>query len=171
MRRLTIIGLLSTQLFIACGTKKDVETEVISVQESEIVMEDDIEPPPPGFVSRFKSLEEWLVNICKERKPQKAIAKYNLDLFEAADGYTLSLTGVNEYKLSQNETAVRIDFFPAEMYFDLPESEYKSLNRQEVIDRLTTKLKDFVNTEKFKKSFLSDADAIATSWQGQIWSK
>jgi hypothetical protein len=133
--------------------------------------EDDIEPPPPGNISPFKSITEWLSYICKIEKPAKAIAIYNFTVFEEGDEYTLCLTGRNSYKSSKDHHATRIEFAPQGMYFPLAVGEYKDLGREEVFARIIFELMKFTNTETFASSLLVKANSITTDWSGEIWSK
>lgn len=136
------------------------------------VVEDDVEPPPPHLTSRFKTVQDWLLNICDNDKPQKPIAKYKFGLFESPTAYTLVLVGVNTYDEGKNRSVTHIEFEPTNMYFKLPDSEYKNLNRDQRIDKLTFQLKELTNTEKFKTSFFTQANVIVFETNGQIiWSK
>jgi hypothetical protein len=93
-----------------------------------------------------------------------------LQLFEGEDNYTLCFAGTNTYEISPDHTATRIDFAPTDMYFSLPQSEYKGLKREQVLERLTSRLKEFTTTDKFNHSFLSEAKSIVTDWTGgSIW--
>lgn len=174
MRVLLFILILSIgHCLMACNDKKEVRDDD-NYQVKHVVLtsdEDDPGPPPPGFTSRFKTLQEWLVNICDNEKPQKTIYTYNFGLFETQDDYTLCLTGTNNFEVSKDHTATRIDFAPTDRYFSLPKSEYKYLQREKVLERLTAQLKEFVTTDKFKHSFLCKAKSITTDWKGEIWSK
>jgi hypothetical protein len=134
--------------------------------------EDDPGPPPPNFKSPFKTLEEWLFAICDKEKPKKTISTYRLGLFEGEDDYTLCFTGTNTYEASPDHTSTRIDFAPADMYFTLPQSKYKGLKREQVLERLTSQVKEFTTTDKFKHSFLSEAKSIVVDWNGEpVWAK
>lgn len=142
------------------------------IKDVSFTSEDDVAtPPPPGFTSGFTNLEEWLVNICNDRKPQKPIDTYRFALFERQDAYILCFSGENTYEESKTHTATRIDFAPKDMYFQLPGEEYKNLGREEVLERLTFQLKEFVESDQFKQSFLREAKTITTDWAGEIWSK
>jgi hypothetical protein len=134
------------------------------------VVEDDIEPPPPHSVSKFRTLQDWLLNICKD-KPQKSIAKYKLELFESLNDYKLVLVGLNTYEEGKNRSVTRIEFEPTNMYFKLPKTYYKNLSRGQLLDKLTLQLKEFTNTEDFKTSFFTKAKVIVFETNGQtIWS-
>ncbi len=136
------------------------------------VIEDEIEPPPPRLISRFKTLQDWLLNICNNDNPKKSITKYKFGLFESPNDYTLILVGVNTYVEGKNRSVTRIEFQPINMYFKLPEKVYKNLNRDQLIDELNSQLKDFASTEKFKASFFTKANIVVFETNGQtIWSQ
>ncbi len=74
--------------------KNSSEKGIVNKVKIEVV-EDDVEPPPPHLTSRFKTLQDWLLTICDNNKPQKQITKYKFGLFESPTAYTLVLVGVN----------------------------------------------------------------------------
>jgi hypothetical protein len=146
------------------------DSEKVIVHDVQI--EDDIEPPPPHLTSKFRTLQDWLFNICVNDKPKKSITKYKFGLFESSNDYTLVLVGMNTYDEGKNRSVARIEFEPTNMYFKLPEREYKNLNRDQLIEKLTSQLKDFANTEKFKTSFFTKANIVVFESNGQIiWLK
>jgi hypothetical protein len=154
-----------------CKHKKDSEPPKIITEHIHFSKEvDEVTPPPPGLTSNFRSVQEWLFNICNTEKPGKLIATYNFGVFESQDDYTIFLVGLNEYGTEQH-SITRIDFEPSSMYFRLPKNEYKDLNREQVLARLTSQLKDFTTTEKFRTSFFMQAQSITTDFKGEIWSK
>ena len=78
---------------------------------------------------------------------------------------------MNTYE-TKDSLVTRIEFEPANTYLKLPETYYENLGRQEVLEKLTSQLKDFANTESFKTSFLSKANIVVFQTNGQtIWSK
>jgi len=136
------------------------------------VVEDDIGPPPTHLASKFRTLHDWLLNICYNDQPQKSIAKFTLNLFESPDDYTLVLVGVNTYDEGENRSVTRIEFEPTNMYFKLPRTYYKNLSREQLLDKLTLQLKRFTSTKKFKTSFFAKANIVIFQTNGQtIWSK
>ena len=157
---------------MACGQQKN-DPGKARVQEVQFeVVEDDVEPPPPHLTSRFKTWQDWLHNICDKDKPQKPIAKYKFGLFESSNDYTLVLVGVNTYVEGKNRSVTRIEFEPANMYFKLPETYYENLNREQLLDKLASQLKEFANTKKIKTSFFTKANIVVFETNGQtIWSK
>ncbi len=135
------------------------------------VVEDLVEPPPPHLVSKFATLQDWLLNVCENDRPQKPISKYNVGLFESSNAYTLYLVGVNTYDADKNRSVTRIEFEPTNMYFKLPEAYYQNLSREQLLDKLTFELKSFAKSEKFKTSFFAKATVFVFETNGQtVWS-
>ncbi len=167
-----IIISLFASLIIACSEKTKTESKIVEVKEvTSYDTKDDVPPPPPGLTSNFKTLQEWLFSICSDENPKKSIAAFHFGLFESSDENIVYLVGVNEYK-NGDTSDTRIEFEPSNMYFQLSQSEYKNLNRDQLLNKLTDQLIAFVNTEKFKTSFLSKANAIVFESNGHtIWSK
>ena len=158
---------------MSCTQQAKHDPGKLVVQDVQIEeVEDAMGPPPPHLTSRFKTLQDWLINICDKDKPQKPISKYTFGLFESANDYTLVLVGKNTYDESKNRSVTSIDFEPTNMYFKLPEAYYKSLNREQLLAKLTSQLRDFAKTEKFKTSFFTKASTVVFEANGQtIWSK
>jgi hypothetical protein len=170
----SIVILITGQLLLACNHKNNIKEEQhIEVKTISFTSEeDDPEPPPPNFTSKFRSLEEWLLNVIEKEKPEKHITNYKFGLFETKDEYTLCLTGINTNELSQNHTQTTIDFSPEDMYYALPKSDVKGLKREEVLERTTAQLKKFTKTEQFKHSFFIEADSITTDWNREaVWAR
>lgn len=140
------------------------------VHGSSIVEEDD-PGPPTDFIQPFESMEAWLHHVCNGERPRKLIANYRFALYEGENDYTLCLTGTNTYELSENHVQIRIDFAPTDMYFQVPEHEYKGLSREQVLEQITAQLKEFTGSQVFQHSFLKEAQTIATEWNGAIWSR
>ena len=148
--------------------KGDLKTIIVQdVQEEEIM-----EPPPPGLISKFTTVEDWLTAICENNKPKKAIAKYRIGLFESKNDYTIFLAGQNTYQVDKNRSSTRTEFEPKNMYFKLPDSYYKSLTREELLKKLTSDLKAFTNSAKFKHSFFTTANIIVFDTNGTtLWTR
>jgi hypothetical protein len=168
----TFIILLLAGLTIACSqTKKDKLEKMEIIKGTFYHIEDDVFPPPPDLTSNSETVQEWLFSICNDEKLQKPIAIYRLGLFESPDQNTIYLVGTNNYE-DGDTSYTRIEFEPSNIYFQLPPSEYKSLDRDQLLNKLTDQLKAFTETEKFKTSFLSKANAIIFEPNGQtVWAK
>jgi hypothetical protein len=125
-------------------------------------------PPPPGFTSPFKTVHEWLFNICDSEQPKKPISEYSILLFESSENSILCLAGYNTY-LEQDCESSRIDFKPSHMFFSLPQDEYKNLSLEQIRERVLNELIEFTKTDKFLSSYLSEQSLITTNFAGSIW--
>jgi hypothetical protein len=54
------------------------------------------------------------------------------------------------------------------MYFKLPKTYNENLNREQLLDKLTSQLKAFAKTERFKTSFFTNANVVVFETNGQI---
>ena len=77
---------------------------------------------------------------------------------------------MNTTEKDKNHSITRIEFEPANTYFPLPKSEHEGLSGEEVIEKITNHLNDFLKTDGFKSSFLTKAQSITTDFAGEIWS-
>jgi hypothetical protein len=127
---------------------------------------EDVDLPPSHLKATFKTLRDWLSNICESKRPQKPITKFLIGLFESPDDRILFLIGLNTY-----DKKVAIDFEPENMYFLLPKTEYNSLNREQLSNKLTIELTKFIKTKKFETSFLAESNSITFDDRVVIWSK
>ncbi|HET6996813.1 MAG TPA: hypothetical protein VFI06_17590 [Chitinophagaceae bacterium] len=123
-----------------------------------VQMEPPSPPPPPGFVSPFKILEEWLSYISAE-KPEKPIADVQFCLDDLEGRNTLSVYGINRYDVDKDVIAYRDDFKPTHRFFPLPKDEYEHLSQQQLRERVLHELKEFMKTEKFKSSFMGQSES------------
>ncbi|MDI3320567.1 hypothetical protein [Pinibacter soli] len=166
IRRLLFLSLLNVSI-VSCEQHAKIIVQDVRITESV----DDVAPPAPEEVSHFKTLQDWLVNVCDSSKPQKTIDKFKLGIFEGENEKILYLVGTNTYKEGENQSAIRIEFEPAHNYLLLPEKEY-NLAHKELVDKLTGQLKDFTNTSTFQNSFLTKANTVVFETNGQvIWKK
>lgn len=162
--------LIVLNFIYSCNYKRHPETERVVVQE--VVIEDGEDragPPPPNLTSEFKTLHDWLFDICVNDKPGKSISTFNFGLYESAVDKVIFLVGMNISHKGNSSTS-HIEFEPGHMYFKLP-VEYNHLNHEQVWDTLNSQIADFTKTDKFKNSFLSKADSITTDAKGKIWPK
>lgn len=148
--------------------EKKTVVQHISFEQSE----EDIEPPPPKFSTTYKSVEEWLTDICTNEKNPKAISNYNIGLFELQDGYVLFLVGTNDYEIDKTHSETHNDFMPANMYFKIPKTYYDHLTREALLQKLVLDLTNFTKTNTFKNSFLTQSNQIIFRTTGKkIWAK
>lgn len=165
------IILVAICLNIGCMCNANHKSGTVEYKEVTFVdIVDDVPLPPEHLTSKFKTLQEWLYSICDGELPTKLIVSFNLGLFESPENNVIFLVGINKDKKGDT-TYTRIEFEPINMYFQLPDTEYKNLNRNQLLSKLIVQLKTFADTEKFKASFLSKANDIVFEPNGQIiWS-
>jgi len=120
--------------------------------------------------SKAKSIKDWMFNICDGKKPDKSIAEFILEFSESSkDGYRLRFYGVNIYKNTTNGNDVKIDYEPnpSDMYFIPEKSEYEKLTYKQFKEKITIHIKETLNSEKIKSSFLSEANYIYLSFRDE----
>ena len=146
------------------GKRKIVFKNVVLTHTAET-----IPPPPPGFPLPFKTLEEWLLDICDSNQPKAPVSEYNIGLYESPGNSLLCFIGYN-HSMEQGSTISRITFQPSHTFFALPEDEYGNLSKEQLRERLLNEFIEFTKTDKFKNSFLSKANSITTDF-GEVWSR
>lgn len=150
----------------------NIQKKTIVQSISSVNTEEDVEPPPPKFSTKYKNIEEWLTDICTNDKPLKAISNYTIGLFELEDGYVLFLVGTNDYEIDKTHSETHNDFMPANMYFKIPKTYYDNLTRDAVLQKLVLDLTNFTNTNTFKNSFFTKSNQIIFQTDGKkIWTK
>jgi hypothetical protein len=156
-----IIILLIAWLSITCRQETKREPERIEYKEMTVVdVVDDIPPPPEDLASKFKTLQEWLYSICDNRNPKKSITNFNFGLFESPGNNIIYLASINKY--NKGDTfCTRIEVESRNMYFKLPSTEYKNLNRDQLLNKLTDQLKTFANTDKLCTVLLTGVKLIS----------
>jgi hypothetical protein len=124
-----------------------------------------IAPPPPGFVSPFKSLFDWLNHICETNQaPEKAISEYHFGLLTSPGDNLVFLLGYNTV-VSDERIIRRIDFKPdSHVFFALPNDLYGHTSEHELKSQLLNELNEFIKSEKFKQSFLSKGSSVTTNF-------
>jgi len=127
-------------------------------------------PPPPGFKSPFKTLREWLVQLCNELPPQKPVSEYQFQLCYSSTESLIAFYG-EHYSIEEGVPTERITFQPAHVFFPLPKNIYRKLSYSQLKETLYKELKEFTKTSEFKNSFLSKSYSINSNFAGEIWSE
>ena len=99
-------------------------------------------------MSQFTTIEQWLEYICANDQPQKRIGEYRVVLFESTNDYILLIVGVNTYEEGKSSSISRLEFEPTHMYFKLPISYFKNLNRKHLMEKLTDGVERFFKNRK-----------------------
>jgi hypothetical protein len=173
IRDLVFISLLISPMM---GQSQKMKGDSVKTSAEYVIVEDIVEEPtiPMHIKSKFKTLQDWLYNICDNDEPKKSIQKFNINIIhsEPSGDYAICLWGVNTYNEGKNRSVTRIDFTPTNMYFKIPKKEYKNLTQEQLKLELTSQLKDFAKSEKFRNSYLTKANAIIMEFSGEsIWTK
>ncbi len=124
-----------------------------------------VECPMPVFHVKptAKSIKEWLYNICDGKIPGKSIGEFRVELSKSSiDGYRLCLYGVNSYVNNTNGIDIKIEYQPkpADMYFLPAKTDRDNLDYQQFKEKIILQIKEILNTEKIKHSFLAKAVCI-----------
>jgi hypothetical protein len=145
--------------------------KVIDIAKLNVITDAPAPPPPLGFTSPFKTIQEWLSYLCDTNQPDKPISEYHFSLVERSSNNLLALIGFNHYR-GENSIAHRIEFKPAtHMYFGLTEEEFGNLTPQQLRERVLNELIEFTKSDKFRSSFLAKGNSIRFDLAGEIWSK
>jgi hypothetical protein len=130
-----------------------------------------IPPPPPGFVSPFESLTDWLSYICENNQiSENVVSEYHFGLLTSPGDNLIFLLGYNTSVTDENLNARRIVFTPkTHTFFALPNKLYGNMSDQQLSSRLFDELREFVKTPKFQKSFLSKGHSITTNFGDNLW--
>ncbi len=135
------------------------------------LMVESIVPPPPGFTSPFKTLQEWLFDICdNNHSPREIISEYVFGLYESPEDNMICLIGYNTYRnIDTGFSLRRIAFKPSNAFFDLPKDKYGNLSGEMLKKRILKELIEITRTTTFQNSFLSKGVPITTSFGEEIW--
>ena len=156
MKALTITFLLFAMS--SCDDKEKFPASRFEVQHVTLTQVREVpDPPPPGFKSKFSSIEAWLSALADKDKPDSSIISYRFALFQSDQNFTLSLTGSKRYG---HADTVSIDFEPSIMYYTVPHHQVSGLSYQQVIDTMTHEIQLFSRTSKFRNSFFGKAKEI-----------
>ena len=136
-------------LVFACNDKIETQVEEITMTETET--ETAPEPPPPSFsCSNSGTLREWFFKLCEKAKPEKPVVAYKFELFETGNCYAIHLVDSNEK--DDHDGAGKNDADISFNYYPLSKNEYEGFEWKQVLDKIKSQVKEFLNTEKFKNS-------------------
>ena len=110
------------------------------------------------------TFRDWLLRLCETESPDPSIIAYHFGLFERENGFAIYLIGSSEFKMDDEDWAIRNDFEPADKYFILSEPRYKGLNWELALHAVTEELLKFTRTDNFRNSYFGSAKAITTAY-------
>ena len=110
----------------------------------------------------------WINRIIQTENPSKKLIAYKFGILETPDfpsGYALYLIGSKTYDQDDDDWAAGFgDYKPKDTYLPLPESEFENVKWQRVQELVEMKVKEFIQSDNFKKSFFNNATAIAVGF-------
>jgi len=110
------------------------------------------------------TFRDWLFRLCETESPDHTIIAYHFGLFERENGFAIYLIGSSEFKIDDEDWAIRNDFEPADKYFMLSESRYEGLSSELALQAITEELSNFTKTENFRNSYFASAKAITAAF-------
>lgn len=152
-----IVTVFLVHLVFACNDKIETHVEEVTMTETDSAAAP--EPPPPSFsCSTSGTLQEWFFKLCDSEKPGKDVIAYNFGLFETDSCYAIHLVDSNE-KEEQNAVG-KNDADTAFNYYPLSKKQYEGLEWKQVLDKIKSQVKEFLNTKKFKNSSFAKAKTM-----------
>jgi hypothetical protein len=162
-------------LFYSCnnGAKvvvHDVQLEEIKKEEK---MEEPPPPPPPPQVKKSIVLHpapatmdftDWLTSICRNEKPGNKIIAYHFGIIDAKNSIGVYLTGSEQYDSKNGDWTMNEDYTPRINFFTFPKKNFSSAAQSDVEAGIAQKVREFMKTDTYKKSFLASATAVTTGF-------
>lgn len=109
-------------------------------------------------------LDNWLVEILSEgRQPDDSIKAFNFGLLRSDNGYKMYLTGSKAYDKDNDDWACEEDYAPEKRYLSLPE-DLGDNSWSEILEFAVAQLKTWRHSDKFRQSFLQNAEYITTGF-------
>jgi hypothetical protein len=107
----------------------------------------------------------WINKIINNDSPDSSIIAINFGIFESEKGYKVYLAGFENYDKDGDDWATGLgDFSPKDLYFQIPEKEYKDSDWQAILDKVVDLINKFMSTDFYKDSFLDKAIVISTGF-------
>lgn len=110
------------------------------------------------YKNEFK---KWIQDINDNESPNDKIIAFWFGLFETTDGYTLYLTGSNEYDKNDDDWAYNNHFEPSNKYLPLPKQYVANKNWQNILTDSIEIVDEYLESKDFKNSIFSKAVAVA----------
>ena len=89
---------------------------------------------------------DWLTAIDNKETVPSEITAFNIGIFEQDEGYTIYLTGSEEYDADGDDWACDVDFEPANKYLELSGPGIKAMEWQEFQDMIVKIVSDYLDT-------------------------
>ncbi|MFA4180761.1 hypothetical protein [Xylanibacter rodentium] len=89
---------------------------------------------------------DWLTAIDNKETVPSEITAFNIGIFEQDEGYSIYLTGSEEYDADGDDWACDVDFEPANKYLELSGPGIKAMEWQEFQDMIVKIVSDYLDT-------------------------
>jgi hypothetical protein len=143
---------------ISCQ-QPSVSIKVVEVKNESLTLN----PPSPPKTPFGDSLDNWLEHLDKVNKPADSIIAFHFGILTTDSTYTLDLIGSKTFDSRAPYFALNEDYIPYMRYFKLPQKDYIKISPAEAKAKVVKLLKDYMQTNKYKKSFLSKAKGITVA--------
>lgn len=100
----------------------------------------------------------WLDEILKTEKPNADIIAYYFGIMETTEGYETYLVGSKEFDEEHDDWACNTDFVPKNKYLAIGQA---GTDWELILADVKQHIEKYIQTSKFKNSFLEKAKAIA----------
>ena len=80
------------------------------------------------------TFQDWLFRLCETESPGHSIIAYRFGLFERENEFAIYLMGSSEYKMDDEDWAIRNDFEPGEKQFVLSQPNARSRAFEDTVD-------------------------------------
>ena len=91
-------------------------------------------------------IHDWLTAIDNKETVPSEITAFNIGIFEQDEGYSIYLTGSEEYDADGDDWACDVDFEPANKYLELSGPGIKAMEWQEFQDMIVKIVSDYLGT-------------------------
>jgi hypothetical protein len=117
-----------------------------------------------SFDEVFENFSNWIKEIDSTNPDTENVKAYNFGLFESEKGYSVYLTGSNQYDEDDDDWACNEDFVPNQKYFELPDYFIEGKNWDKIQRDFAEVIRKFIESDSFRNSFLAKAEAITVGF-------
>ena len=111
-----------------------------------------------------KNLERWIKGISNKEALPENIKALNFGIFESENGYTVYLTGSNEYDAEDDDWACNEDFTPSNRYLEFNKEEISKLDWEQFLKYIVESLKNIIKAENQDEYKILNVVNIATGF-------
>lgn len=107
-------------------------------------------------MSFINELTAWISKMNLDKKLFNEITAINFGIFESVEGYMIYLTGAKQFDQDKADWACSIDFDlnSDQKYLLIPKELTANTNWKEVLYLTEITLKEFIDSDRFKDSYL-----------------